>query len=265
MAFYNPCLLCFWVCLLTVLVTMPASGKQSSQCISPSARVVDLTQNFASDTIYWADNDTFSLEVSVENSSEEYWVQLERISEATHGGTHLDAPIHLVKEGWDVADIPVQRLMHVPIVKLDIRDRAAENPDYALTVDDILKWEKKHGKIPHGSLFLMQTGQSRFWPNRTAYMGIDENGTRHYPCMTPEGATFLTTKRSLYGAGVDGSALDCYPVRTVHRIMFQASLYLIQHLSDLSQVPPTGALAAVMPMKIAGAGAAPLRIVAIMP
>lgn len=28
-----------------------------------------------------------------------------------HGGTHLDAPYHFNKEGWRVADIPIERLI----------------------------------------------------------------------------------------------------------------------------------------------------------
>lgn len=253
------------VCLLTLLLVLPSSGKQSKPCLSPKSKIVDLTQNFANDTIYWAANETFSLEVTVANSSQEYWIQTDRISEATHGGTHLDAPIHFAYGGWGVAEIPLERLMHVPIAMLDIRDKAAENPDYALTVDDILEWEKKHGKVPDGSLFLLQTGQWRFWPDRTAYMGLDDNGTRHFPCMSPEAATFLTTERSPYGTGADGPSLDCFPAVTVHRIMCEASLYMTEHMADLSQLPPTGALAEVMPMKIVGASGAPLRIVATLP
>ncbi|KAH7952895.1 hypothetical protein HPB49_002431 [Dermacentor silvarum] len=54
---------------------------------------------------------------------------VDNIAEATHGGTHIDAPLHFHKGGWSVADIPIERLMYVPIVKLDIRRQAEADPN----------------------------------------------------------------------------------------------------------------------------------------
>ncbi|KAH7968931.1 isatin hydrolase [Rhipicephalus sanguineus] len=187
------------------------------------------------------------------------------VSEATHGGTHLDAPLHFHKGGWSVADIPIERLMYLPIAKLDIRSKAEADPNYSATVSDINDWESRHGRVPNGSYFILQTGQSRFWPNRTAYMGLDENGDRHFPSLSVEAATFLTTERNPYAMGLEGPSLDHFPGVSVHEILAAASVYSTEYLADLSLVPETGALGIVLPMRIPGASGAPVRLVATIP
>jgi Putative cyclase len=49
-----------------------------------------------------------------------------RINE--HTGTHVDAPLHFSADGSSVDMIPVEKLV-VPLAVIDIRERAAGNPD----------------------------------------------------------------------------------------------------------------------------------------
>ncbi|XP_037505122.1 isatin hydrolase-like [Rhipicephalus sanguineus] len=156
--------------------------------------------------------------------------------------------------------------MYVPIVKLDVRSKTKGDPEYIITLSDIHNWEKCYGRVPDGCLFLFETGQCRFWPNRTTYMGLDENGDRHFPSLDPEAATFLVSERRPYGFGLDGPSLDHYPNVTVHEIVAAASLYATENLAcSLSRVPAKGATAVVLPMKIPGASGAPVRVVATLP
>ncbi|KAH6934970.1 hypothetical protein HPB50_002552 [Hyalomma asiaticum] len=155
--------------------------------------------------------------------------------------------------------------MYLPIAKMDITSKAKADPNYSATVSDIREWESRHGKVPDGSFFILQTGQSRFWPNRNAYMGLDEKGDRHFPSISAEAATFLTRERQPYGIGVEGPSLDKYPVISVHQILAAANVYSIEYLADPSQLPATGALAIVLPMRIPGASGAPVRVVATIP
>ncbi|KAH6934972.1 hypothetical protein HPB50_002554 [Hyalomma asiaticum] len=177
----------------------------------------------------------------------------------------MDAPLHCAKGGWSVADIPIERLMYVPIVKLDVRSKVDADRNYVITLSDIQDWESRYGRVPDGCLFLVDTGQCRSWPNRTAYMGLDENGDRHFASLAPEAVTFLTSERRPYGVGLDGPSLDHYPDLTVHRTLAAASLYTTENLACLSLVPATGAVGFVLPMKIPGASGAPVRVVAVIP
>jgi kynurenine formamidase len=53
-----------------------------------------------------------------------------------HTGTHIDAPLHFSADGQSVAEIPVENLV-APLAIVDIRARAATDPDTLLTPDDL--------------------------------------------------------------------------------------------------------------------------------
>ena len=53
-----------------------------------------------------------------------------------HTGTHMDAPLHFSPDGMSVDLIPVSDLV-VPLAVIDIKSRASDNPDAAVTPDDI--------------------------------------------------------------------------------------------------------------------------------
>ena len=64
-----------------------------------------------------------------------------------HAGTHLDAPIHFSESGATAEKIPADTLV-VPLAVVDVAAKAAQNPDYLLTREDLAAWEKKHRRLP---------------------------------------------------------------------------------------------------------------------
>jgi kynurenine formamidase len=59
------------------------------------------------------------------------------LSTPEHGGTHVDAPAHFYKNGYKVQDITASRLVG-PVVVVDVKAKAAANPSYRLTEQDLL-------------------------------------------------------------------------------------------------------------------------------
>ncbi|CAN8004603.1 unnamed protein product [Ixodes hexagonus] len=53
------------------------------------------------------------------------------IGEPTHGGTHLDSPIHFYKGGKSISEIPLERMLGVPIALVDVEAKAALNSSYS--------------------------------------------------------------------------------------------------------------------------------------
>jgi kynurenine formamidase len=108
-----------------------------------------------------------------------YW---NNFSCGEHTGTHFDAPIHWIS-GRDLPNnavdtIPVQHFV-APACVVDCSAQVAQNPDYLLTVDDLLAFEAQHGRIPAGAWLLMRTD----WSQRSdpeAYQNFDETG-QHTP------------------------------------------------------------------------------------
>ncbi|CAN8004605.1 unnamed protein product [Ixodes hexagonus] len=227
--------------------------------------LVDLSYEFTNETIYWADDGAFYLNATVFSEDEKTWYQADVIRAPTHGGTHLDAPIHFYKGGWAVSEIPLQRLIFLPIALVDITEQAARNSTYLLSVEDVQRWEQEHGRLPDGCLLFARTGWSKLWSNRTTYLGIDSNGTRHYPSISSDLASFLVRERDIYGVGLDSPSVDFYGLTQTHRILGAKNIYNLENLADLQRLPAKGAHALVLPMKIGGSSAAPVRVVAVLP
>lgn len=100
----------------------------------------------------------FTQKISHQVSWNFFRFQAETVSGITHTGTHLDAPYHSNKNRWSVTQIPTARLLFSPIVLLDITAEATRNASYQLVPSDVQEWEKNHGLVPQGSLFILRTG-----------------------------------------------------------------------------------------------------------
>src|SRR5262249_34092597 len=74
-----------------------------------------------------------------------------------HAGTHLDAPIHFSETGATAEKISADTLV-VPLAVVDVAAKAARNPDYLLTTEDLADWEKRHDRLPDNCCVAMQSG-----------------------------------------------------------------------------------------------------------
>lgn len=234
-------------------------------------RLVDLTHSFGAETVYWPTAPTgFELEVLSHGYREEgYFYAANSFRAPEHGGTHLDAPLHFAEGQDDAASVPLERLVGSAIV-LDISAAAAADPDYRLTRDDVLAFERNHGKIAAGTIVLLHTGWSRRWPDRLAYLGDDTLGDAsdlHFPSYGSDAARLLVEDRRIAALGADVASID-YGASTdfrVHRLAMAAGVPGLENLTGLEELPAVGALIVALPMKIAGGTGGPLRAVALIP
>jgi kynurenine formamidase len=181
-------------CLLLLCGAAPVPpGAQ--QIDLASARVVDLTHAFDKDTIYWPTSPSgFELKPLHQGlTGRGFYYSAYALCAPEHGGTHLDAPVHFAEGAWTNAEIPVDRFIRAAVV-IDISEKAAKDPDYALGVDDVVAFEAKHGKIAAGTAVLLRTGWSKRWPDKRLYLGDDIPGDAsnlHFPSYGLEAAKFL--------------------------------------------------------------------------
>ena len=110
-----------------------------------SAAIVDLSHAFDDKTLYWPTSPTtFQLErLAYGPTPGGFFYSSNTLCTPEHGGTHLDAPIHFSANGRTADQIPVSQLV-APAVVIDVAAKAAADPDYRLTRDDVAAWEKAH-------------------------------------------------------------------------------------------------------------------------
>lgn len=53
-----------------------------------------------------------------------------------------------------------------------------------LDVEDLEKWQDQNGDFEEGTVLLVKFGWSKFWHNRSLYLGEDNGGVLHFPGKT---------------------------------------------------------------------------------
>jgi len=198
-----------------------------------------------------------------------YW---NNISCGEHTGTHFDAPIHWVT-GKDYPNnathnIPVERFIG-PACVINVADEVAANPDFLLNQAGVLSWEKRHGRIPSGAWVLIRTDWSKRMDPK-AYLNIGADGP-HTPGFHKSAVEFLGKERDILGVGVEtvgtdaGQAATFDPMFPCHTLMHGSNKFGLASLTNLDQLPPTGAVVIAPPLKIVNGSGSPLRVLALVP
>ncbi|HVQ29957.1 MAG TPA: cyclase family protein [Vicinamibacteria bacterium] len=221
-------------------------------------RVVDLGHALSESDPSWSGEKVFSRSgVTGEGFA------MGKFSADEHFGTHLDAPVH-AGGSWTTDQIPVDRLVR-PGVCVNVEAAAAKDEDYRLTVDDILRFEAKAGRIPEGSVVLVATGWDRRWPDQARYMN-DRGGVKHFPGLSVEAAALLAHERKVAGIGIDTPSVDYGPSSKfeTHHTTMPANVYHIENATHLTGLPASGFTVVVAPINLAGGSGGPTRLFAIL-
>jgi kynurenine formamidase len=233
--------------------------------------LIDLTHAFGAETLYWPTaTETFRLDTLAYGPTDAgYFYAAHALCTPEHGGTHLDAPIHFAEGRQRADEIPLERLV-APAVVIDVAAAADADRLYRLSADDVLAFEASHGRIAPGTIVLLRTGWSRYWPDARSYLGDDTPGDASrlaFPSYGVEAARLLVEERGVAALGVDVASID-YGQSTdfmVHRIAAAADVPGFENLTNLDRLPPTGAIVVALPMKIEGGSGGPLRAIAMVP
>lgn len=262
----------FAVSTWAAMMLQPGSTPLSAQALDlDEYQAVDLTHPFNERTLYWPTSpSTFHLErLAYGPTPAGFFYAANALSGPEHGGTHLDAPIHFAEGRLTVDQIPLERLV-APAVVIDVTRQAAADPDYRLTREDVLAFERDHGPIEAGHIVILRTGWSRFWPDAKRYLGDDAPGDAsdlHFPSYGEAAARLLVEERKVAMLGADVASIDYGPSQDfiVHRIANGANVPGLENLTALERLPMTGALVIALPMKIEGGSGGPTRVIALIP
>jgi kynurenine formamidase len=183
-----------------------------------------------------------------------------------HVGTHFDAPIHWItgRDGEDVASVPAAKLVG-PAVVIDKSAEAAADPDYLLTLDDIRAFEAEHGPLPAGGWLFFRCGWDARAHDQEAFLN-----DAHTPGPDVEAARWLAEEAPIVGFGVEtvgtdaGAAHSFDPAFPAHHFLLGAGKYGLTQLANLAELPPTGAVVVVAPLKLVDGTGSPSRVLALV-
>ena len=174
---------------------------------------------------------------------------LDRISMIGNTGTYLDSPFHRYADGTDLAGLDLERLADLPAVVV----RTAGTGVREVGIDAL------EGLTVAGRAVLLHTGGDRHWS--TPQYAVDA------PYLSGAGAKWLVDHGAAL-VGIDAINIDdMTPAgeRPAHTLLLAAGIPIVEHLTGLADLPPTGARFTATPPRVSGFGTFPVRAYASVP
>ncbi len=173
---------------------------------------------------------------------------IDRVSMVGNTGTYLDSPYHRYPGGADLAGLPLSSLADLPCVVV----RTLGSSGRAIGAGALAGLEIASRAV------LLHTGGDEHWG--TPRYGEDAQ------YLTEAGARWLVE----HGArlvGIDAVNIDdtTTPARPAHSLLLGAGVPVVEHLTGLGQLPPTGARFTAAPPRFVAFGTFPVRAYAAVP
>jgi kynurenine formamidase len=190
-------------------------------------------------------------EASRANYAEGTEFAIDRMSMVGNTGTYLDSPFHRYADGTDLAGLPLQKLADLPAVVV----RAVGTGVRAVDTGAL------ESLTVAGRAVLLHTGGDRHWG--------DPRYAVDAPYLTEAGATWLVEHGAAL-VGIDAVNIDdISPAaggrRPAHSLLLAAGVPIVEHLTGLENLPPTGFRFTATPPRIAAFGTFPVRAYATVP
>lgn len=173
-------------------------------------------------------------------------------------GSQLDPPAHWNPNYPAIDEIPASYALR-PLVCISIVDQVSRDAAYSLTVEDILDWEKRYGRIPDGSVVMVRSDWSKRWgePGLAA--------EPKFPGVSLPALKLLHEQRHILFHGHEPLDTDCSPDLAGEAWLLRNGYTQAEGVAHLDQVPPTGALLLTGFPKFRGGLGGYARFVAVCP
>jgi len=173
-------------------------------------------------------------------------------------GTQLDPPAHWAPEWAAIDELPPTFAVR-PLVVISIVKQVEQNFNYALTVSDILRFERKHGRIPRGSVVMVRSDWSKRWPDPAL------STLTQFPGVSLPAVQFLQLQRHILFHGHEPLDTDSTPTLESESWLMHNGFAQAEGVANLDKVAPTGCLVNIGYPKFGGGLGGYARFVAICP
>jgi len=176
-----------------------------------------------------------------------------KITMASHTGTHIDAPSHVLQDAKSLDQFPLDKFVGKAIV-IPCQEKEEITMEYLQTYED---------RIAQVDCILFFTGWQYKW-NTQDYFSDSPTPNRE--------AVLWLTKFKLNGIGIDSFSVDKIISANIvteenlpnHHILLKKEILLIENLTNLDKLPENVFSFQCLPLKIENADGPPVRAMAIV-
>jgi arylformamidase len=186
--------------------------------------------------------DHLSREASRSHYSPGTEFQIGRITMVANTGTYVDTPAHRYADGLDLSQLPLDRLVELDGVVVDVRGA----PGRAIGHEVFLPYDVR------GRAVLVLTGWSRLFGTPAYLSG--------HPFLTAAAAASLVDAGAAL-VGIDSLNIDDIDggERPAHTTLLAAGIPICEHLANLDRLPTMGFRFSAAPARVSGMGTFPVR------
>jgi arylformamidase len=240
------------------IVAEPHKGSRgitSSPKTVPSGRLVDLSHTISAGLVTYPGIPvpTVHPHLTREESRSHYAkgteFAIDVITLAGNTGTYLDSPYHRYSDGLDLSDLLLETLVDLPLQLFRLTDATERGIPAPVFYDRDLR----------GAAVLLHTGWDQHFGTAAYAVGA--------PYLSADAAAYLI-KAGAVLVGIDSINIDDAETsreRPTHSQLLAAGVHVVEHLTNLAAVPPTGARFTAVPPKIRQFGTFPVRAFARLP
>jgi kynurenine formamidase len=255
----------------TVAVAQGAPGlwKLYDESLS-RARYIDLTHHITPGMPVWKGFGPALFEPSVDPLTGQPYTYAKDGFEATayrlatdQFGTQLDPPAHWAPEYPAIDELPPTYAVR-PLVVISIVPQVARDPAYALRVADVRAFERRHGRIPAGSVVMVRSDWSERWtddPGRAKALAAEPA----FPGVGLDALKFLHRRRHILFHGHEPLDTDTTPTLEGESWLMHHGYAQAEGVANLARVPATGCLVSIGFPEFRGGLGGYARYVAICP
>jgi kynurenine formamidase len=230
------------------------------------ARYIDLTHTITPNQPVWTGFGPATFRPTVNPTTGMPYTYAEHGFEATaytlstdQFGTQLDPPAHWAPEWAAIDEVPASYSVR-PLAVINIVPKVKRNPRHFVSVADIRAWERRHGRIPAGSVVMVRSDWSAD-PERAKELAADRN----FSSVGLAALKFLHRKRHILFHGHEPLDTDTTPTLEGEYWLMHNGFAQAEGVANLDGVPATGCLVSFGAPKFKGGLGGYARYIAICP
>ena len=228
---------------------------------------IDLTHNVNSSIPKFGAFPELNIETPYTIKKDGFFVN--KVSFVTQYGTHIDAPIHFSENKRTLEQLELKELV-LPLFVINKEKEVENNPDFILTAEDVLEWEKENGKIEKDSFVAFASGWSKRW-GKSDFYNKDSNGAAHTPGWSIEALDLILNERGALAIGHEtldtDASIDAAKNNFLlsEKFVLDTNKYQVEVLNNLHLLPAKGGIIFISFPKFDKLPGFPARVFAVVP